>query len=874
MSTPAPPPRPRSSRAVDVAALVVLFLVALPGLHPAYGGFLYLATGVVALAMGTLLAVAGARWRFGAGRLALGVVLIHVLLGTPLVTPALARWGVVPTWASLRELLLVPVQTWKAALTVAPPIGVSQGVLGVVWLSMLLLSLISISILTRTRWYLLAWVFPLLLLAVTVGYGTHEATWPLLRGVAFGVVSLAWMVWRFEGDRLRAARSTVIADRENPGSLRNPALRRRVIGAAVILLLATGVALAAQDRLTPPEGTERYALRDYVTPAFDQRQFVTPLSTFRGHMKDEERPMLTVDGARPGELITIGTMDQWDSHAYLVAGGPDHTSPSGAFLRTSPGVDLIEADSEESQRLHVTVEDYRGVWIPSAGTLERIDLDEGSSRIGQELYVNQASRTLLTPEGLDRGDSYAITVRPYSAPSEEERRELRFADIELPLNAQTDGELESLAREVTRSATSDYEQVELLVRHLAQTGYFSHGVEDTDAASLPGHGEWRLVSMLQEPSFDADAADALPEGMIGDQEQYAALAAVMARSIDIPARVVMGFEVPEGSGETVTLTSADATAWIEVNFAGHGWVRFDPTPDEDRVPIEPEPLQVDTPLPQVAQPPPPPDEPPAPPAGAMTEDTPRVTPPEEGGTTGTYVLLAVSPLLLVVLLAALVVAIKAVRRHRRRSRGPVIGGSARAGRNWWTQPPTTATAPGRGRPAARPPRSCTRISRTRASRRPRRSRTAGCSPPRTRRMRRSRDTGRRSTAPDGAWRPAGRGTGASARRSRRAPCSAANTPEGSPDDPPAVLQHLRGAAALRCRDLRGVRGALPGIPVPEEGDGRPGRLVGAATAPRRGAPGQRGRGRGDPHRADGTRRPVRGARSARRHRTRRHCSWR
>src|SRR5699024_7256619 len=65
----------------------------------------------------------------------------------------------------------------------------------------------------------------------------------------------------------------------------------------------------------------------------------------------------------------------------------------------------------------------------------------------------------------------------------------------------------------------------------------------------------------------------------------------------------------------------DVTAWVEVAFEGIGWVRFDPAPDEDEDPTQPEPKEVDKPLPQVAQPPPPPAEPPSPPPGALSQDS-------------------------------------------------------------------------------------------------------------------------------------------------------------------------------------------------------------------------------------------------------------
>ena len=92
--------------------------------------------------------------------------------------------------------------------------------------------------------------------------------------------------------------------------------------------------------------------------------------------------------------------------------------------------------------------------------------------------------------------------------------------------------------------------------------------------------------------------------MVGDEEQYAAAMALMARHLGYPARVVMGFapEIAEG-GDEVEVLGADVTAWVEVPFEGVGWVSFRPTPDQIDVPQEQTPKPKSEPQPQVRQPP-------------------------------------------------------------------------------------------------------------------------------------------------------------------------------------------------------------------------------------------------------------------------------
>jgi transglutaminase-like putative cysteine protease len=66
----------------------------------------------------------------------------------------------------------------------------------------------------------------------------------------------------------------------------------------------------------------------------------------------------------------------------------------------------------------------------------------------------------------------------------------------------------------------------------------------------------------------------------GNCEYFAAAMAVMLRSLDIPARVVGGFQRGEWNpyGHYFMVRFSDAHAWVEAHFDGPGWVTFDPSP--------------------------------------------------------------------------------------------------------------------------------------------------------------------------------------------------------------------------------------------------------------------------------------------------------
>src|SRR3954451_25491380 len=72
-------------------------------------------------------------------------------------------------------------------------------------------------------------------------------------------------------------------------------------------------------------------------------------------------------------------------------------------------------------------------------------------------------------------------------------------------------------------------------------------------------------------------------------EQFASAMAVLARAINIPARVAIGFTpgTRNADGDWV-ITNRDAHAWPEIWFPNEGWVRFEPTPRDDSTDIPPD----------------------------------------------------------------------------------------------------------------------------------------------------------------------------------------------------------------------------------------------------------------------------------------------
>jgi hypothetical protein len=103
-----------------------------------------------------------------------------------------------------------------------------------------------------------------------------------------------------------------------------------------------------------------------------------------------------------------------------------------------------------------------------------------------------------------------------------------------------------------------------LAQRLSNEGAYSDGSGPGAAPALPGHGEFRLEQFLELPQ------------PIGDAEQYSAAMDLMATSLGLPARVVLG--VQDLRSGTHTYYGRNVTAWVEIDFAGIGWYPFYPTP--------------------------------------------------------------------------------------------------------------------------------------------------------------------------------------------------------------------------------------------------------------------------------------------------------
>ncbi len=685
--------QPWSHVGIDVVVLLTLLALGMLGFHATFGGDpRYLVAGLGGIVLGLGIALASAHWRLNAWMTAGLAVVGYVLFGSTLAAPLEAAAGFLPSLPALQVLALGPVTTWKDILTVAAPVGVHGGMLVAPYLSGLLTALAAGLVAWRVRqpyWTVLPVT---VMFVIGIMFGTKDAPMPLLRGTVLVMVTVAWLAWRRHIMRTRGTRAHEdTATVSSPGSGRRLVLRRVGLGAAV-LAVATLLTAAATPLLTQAE--DRRVLRDVVEPPIELFDYPSPLMKFRQYVKDEHETVLfTVDGLGEGQRVRLAALDAYDGMVYNVnpmAGG--NFSPVGDASRLT-GTDQNLPEHRQAGTLDVTIEGYQGVWLPAGGKLRGLEASgPRADQLARSLYYNDENETALSTIPLQEGDSYvADVVFPVQIdPGELEGQD--FGRIVMPELLNVPQIVPERAQELVGDRQQPWERVSGLASTLHESGAFSNGREG-EVTSLSGHYAGRISALL-------DA-----EQMIGDDEQYAVSMALMARSLDIPARVVMGFypETYPADGGPIAIKGKDVHAWVEVNFGNVGWVPLDPTPDKDNVPTPPQQEPKSTPKPQVLQPPPPPQE---------QADLPPDTAPEPQDAEqrerdfweiwGGLIMAIVYSLipLLILLIPLLIIAWLKLRRRKRRRRADTPSAQVSGG---WSEVMSYATDLG-----AEPVRSGTR----------------------------------------------------------------------------------------------------------------------------------------------------------------------
>ncbi|MFP3465211.1 transglutaminaseTgpA domain-containing protein [Leifsonia sp. SIMBA_070] len=581
-------PARRSARAlIDVVFALAAVALGAWSFWPVYQSGSFIVMLVCTLVLGTVIGVVGWAWRLPSIVIAGLVAVAYLATGVQLAVPAEASaGGLLPTAAGFVDLVQGTWLSWKQLVTISVPVGSYQALLVPAFLLTLIATVLTVTIALRSSRPELAALPPVLLVVAGILLGSSVAPVPLLLLFALFAVLLAWII-RF---RLQRRSAAVRSLREQSGLLVESRSERRstalltATGATVMLVAASAGGIAAAALLPPPG--DRQVVRTAVEQPFDPRHYPSPLSGFRSYFEqpNADTTMLTVDGLPADHRLRIATLDTYDGVTYSVGSG-DETSASGSFARVPYRIDQ-GATTGRRTTTTVVVQGYRGPWLPGSGQLEQVQFGgPRSGTLAGAFFYNDVTGTGAVTTALHTGDIYTeqSVVKPLLATAQLEK--VQPGTDSVPRPTVIPDELQSVLQKYTAGVSGAGPKLAAALRGLAQDGYISHGVGPNEPASRSGHGADRITELLTD----------VP--MLGDQEQYAVTAALMARQLGFPARVVMGFVAPKDvTGSQVSFTGSDISAWIEVQTTT-GWVTVDPTPPERPVP----PKQPDQPT-QISRP--------------------------------------------------------------------------------------------------------------------------------------------------------------------------------------------------------------------------------------------------------------------------------
>ena len=554
-------------RALFLAFAVVVSLVPLWPVYQNPAFFIALAGGAI---LGALIALLSARGSWSVLRTALTAVLAYLVFGVPLAVPSEAFLGFLPSLQGELNLLTGVVLSWKQLVTVMPPVGAFEALLVPVFLLSLLGVLLAVVLSlrinrTKARAGISALV-PVVTLGIAIWLGPSRSFASVL--VTVGVFALIALWFAFS--RVGAARTGF-----------------RAIG---ILVLAAVVA-SAVVLVTPI--TDRTVWRTEIDQPFVLQDDTSPLSEYRSYVTGEDKntDLLSATGLSAGQRLSIAALDNYTGVLYSVGGvAADFTKLPGSIPTTAKTGDEVSAE--------ITISGLTGAWVPLTGELGSLSFTgPGSHALTDSFYYSRPAGTGAVTSGLAEGDSYRTTGLAAPEVSISSLGSLTPGDAIVPAPAVMPNGLDAFVSLSSKGKTTAGERLQATLAALTSQGYISHGGPD-EVPSASGHGANRLAALFA----------ASP--MVGDAEQYAAAASLIATQIGFPSRVVMGFIAPEGSdaGTAVTFTGSEMTAWIEISTTD-GWVAVNPNPAERPIPEEQPQDPTEVAFPQTAVEPPVQDEP-------------------------------------------------------------------------------------------------------------------------------------------------------------------------------------------------------------------------------------------------------------------------
>lgn len=459
------------------------------------------------------------------------------------IVPSLATFsgvyrGIVDAWA---QILSVPLPaTGPADMLVLP--------CTVVWIA----AALGTEIVQRARFALVGTIPALVALLIALPFGIGSGGERSLQVIVFLAVVLL----------LAGATASPVVEAA-PAAHRKVTLRR-LAEAGLLTIMAVTVAFLAGPSLPVLASGHAYDPRAGWVPPTSPVQAISPLDELSKWAQAPPKVLFTItsSSASPPSfklayMPAYSDLLGWTSSSRFERIGQVVPAGSAGVVRPSsegPVVDVV-------QRFSITPA-LPGPWLPTDGRALEIH--------GVQALADLRTGVLMAASGHASGASYTVRSQTRaSTPNCTTHDVLPGPTLTLP------PQVEQLAQRLTQGAATPCQQALDLENALHNTSLYTF-----DATAPAGTN----IAVMENFLYGSK-----PGSKRGTSEQFASAFALLAESLGLPARVYMGFHSGTSlGGNRWQVTTRDAYAGAEIDFAGIGWVAFDPTRRPGNVPPPPD----------------------------------------------------------------------------------------------------------------------------------------------------------------------------------------------------------------------------------------------------------------------------------------------
>lgn len=604
-----------SSQILDLCLLNAVLIVGMVSVFFIYRDTWFLLSAFVSLAAGNALAWFSSRgaWLWWVTLLAAyaSYVVAGILVGSPNIYE-----GGVSIPRRLVAVVAGPITGWKELLTLELPLGTYQSTQAVAILVGIAASLTCFLVAWKAkRLWPLAAVCALLVLFFGISFGSTVVTplspgapswlsWQLVVGIVALLLSGIWASLRARVGYKNSLRASA---EENAGGAKRQAAWVRFLSGGAMAVVAVAVA-AVLSPLTLSAHT-RDVLRSGVAPVAEVQNANTPLATYRSYFAEEDydEALFTLSEATGVDRVRLATLRYYDGVNATVAPSEDISLVAESFVRVPAD---LHPDGDGLMRAQIALQAYDGPWLPMFGLLDSMSF-EGPNReaLGDGFFYDSGNATAIdtAEEAMKEGVAYSLRARKYLVPSSEistfrpGNEPDRFGANHVPDALNHWISLQKLG--------NDGASLVELTSRLRNRGYLSHALLDPGKEgaswmseiegyvfmpSRSGHSMGRIGQMFEtqierEEELQEGADEGLFVTLIGDDEQFAVSAALIASKLGFNSRVVLG-AVLNDQADTQGCAGGvcrgkDMRAWVEVQDGPTGkWAALDVTPQTEMLP--------------------------------------------------------------------------------------------------------------------------------------------------------------------------------------------------------------------------------------------------------------------------------------------------